>query len=154
MKYAVLIPALLTLMFVGRMHAQSESSHSAAALELLEVMKTDSNLQQAVDVALTAQLKANPALTNYEDVMRAFLSKYMSWEYLKDDLVRLYAEEFTESELRTITAFYRTDVGKKAVEEIPALMRKGGELGQAAVRAHLDELSEAIKKKSGEMNAK
>ena len=50
--------------------------------------------------------------------------------------------------------FYTTDVGKKAIEKLPILMKKGSDLGQEAVKEHMAELTDAIQKRSEELNAK
>ena len=134
--------------------AQTDSSHTEAATELLGVLDIDRALQQGIDMAMTAQIKQNPTLTSYEDVMRKFLGKYMSLQYLRNDLTRIYAEEFTEPELRALTAFYRTDVGQKSIAKLPILMKRGAELGQSAVNEHLSELTEAIQQRDKELKPK
>ncbi len=131
---------------------QAKSSHSEAAMELLSLMKIDRTLTQAIDMALTAQLQANPTMKPYEDVLRAFLAKYMNWENLKEKFAALYMSEFDEPTLRDMIAFYRTPSGQIAVSKLPILMQKGGELGQAEVQAHLPELQEAIQKRQEELH--
>ena len=49
--------------------------------------------------------------------------------------------------------FYKTPVGKKTLNELPALMQQGAEIGMARVQAHMPELQamlqEAAKKAAG-----
>ncbi len=45
--------------------------------------------------------------------MKALFAKYMNWASLKDDMVKIYMAEFTAPELKELTAFYQTPVGKK-----------------------------------------
>jgi hypothetical protein len=80
--------------------------------------------------------------------MKSFLGKYMSWPSLKDDMVKIYMTEFTEPELKELTAFYNTPLGKKTVQKMPALMAKGAEMGQKRVQEHLPELQAAIQAKA------
>ncbi len=105
---------------------------------------------QAIDMVLKAQTDANPQLKQVEDVMRTFLTKYLSWENIESQMVQMYAEAFTEPEVRELIVFYRTPLGQKTVARMPELMQKGTAMGQKAVQDHLPELQEAIAKKMQE----
>lgn len=121
-----------------------EASHRASAEALLNLMDMDKLMSQSVDQMLQIQLKQNPAIAPYEQQMRAFLNKYMSWASMKDDMLKIYTVEFTEAELKELTAFYQTPVGKKTVQKIPQLMAKGAELSQKRMQDHMPELQAAI----------
>jgi|RhiMethySRZTD1v2_1073278.scaffolds.fasta_scaffold58415_4 hypothetical protein len=123
------------------------SSHMKAATALLEAMNTEKTVDDVIDLTLKAQIEANPQIAPFEGVMRDFLGKYMSWDVLRDDYAKLYMESFTEPELKELTKFYKTPVGRKLVGALPQIMRKGAELGQNAVASHIDELREKITKK-------
>jgi len=43
----------------------------------------------------------------------------LRWESVKEDMISVYTQEFTEQELKKLTAFYQTPVGKKASEKCP-----------------------------------
>lgn len=70
----------------------------------------------------------------------------MSYESMKDDLAKIYAEEFTEQELKDITKFYLTPAGKKVNQKMAALMQKGVVLGQNRMQAHLAEFQNDLQK--------
>ena len=140
---------LCTLMIVvvfGQMQAvrADNASHRAAAEALLNLMDMDNLLNQSIDQMLEVQVKQNPAIGQFKTQMKTFLSKYMSWASMKDDMIRIYTEEFTEPELKELLAFYQTPLGKKTVQKMPKLMAKGAELGQQRVQQHLPELQQAI----------
>jgi hypothetical protein len=150
MKRLSVVLAVLVVMMVGvscLAAGQITDSHRQAAEELLVAMGMERTLEDSINSTLSMQLQQMPQLAQYEDVMRAFLYKYMSWEYLKEHIVQLYAEEFTEAELREITAFYRTETGKKLIELTPVLMNKGMAIGQQAVEEHLPELQQMVLQK-------
>ena len=75
----------------------------------------------------------------------------MSWDSLKADYARIYAEAFTEDELRQIITFYKTPAGQKAINKIPMLMGMGAALGQKRVQENRAELQEMINTKQKEM---
>jgi hypothetical protein len=144
--------AVCTIIGSSLCAAQDQTSHAAATVELLTLMNVEQTMAQTTDMALAAQLQGNEALKPYEDIMRAFIGKYLNWNNMKDKLVALYMGEFTEAEVRTMIAFYKTPAGKKAIEKLPLLMTRGGELGQAEVQAHMSELTNAIQKRKEQLD--
>ncbi|MEP6810086.1 MAG: DUF2059 domain-containing protein [Chthoniobacterales bacterium] len=143
--------ALLLLNFIPVARAADDkagSSHYKAAEETLNLMDTPNLLRQSIDQMVKLQVQQNPTIAPYESVMRDFLGKYMSWESLKPDLVKLYMDEFSEAELGDINRFYQTPAGKKMVEKLPALMSKGAQMGAQRVQEHMSELQAAIEAQS------
>ncbi|MGI9088895.1 MAG: DUF2059 domain-containing protein [Chthoniobacterales bacterium] len=139
------LPLLLALALLQPLAARAdETSHKKAAENLLALMGMDHLLSQSVDQMLQMQVQQNPQLAQFQPQMKAFLNKYMSWASLKDDMAKVYTEEFTEPELNDLTKFYQSPLGKKTVEKMPALMAKGAAMGQKRVQEHLPELQAAI----------
>jgi hypothetical protein len=124
--------------------AQAQDAHHAAAEELLRLLQLDTMTNQMIDTILKTQIQQNPDLAKFQDVMQAFLTKYISYDVLKPDLVKMYVDAFTEKELREITAFYRTRTGQKCIDVMPSLIQKGAALGGQRVSDHMDELKAAI----------
>ncbi|HWG46185.1 MAG TPA: DUF2059 domain-containing protein [Gemmataceae bacterium] len=121
-----------------------EQTHRQAAEELFKAMSIDKQMENAMDQTLTMQIKAQPALVPYKGVMRKFFAKHISYAALKEDLIKIYTEEFTEEELRQIVTFYKTPAGKKLVEKSPALLGRCMQLGTNRVAKHEDELKQMI----------
>ena len=144
---------LCTLMIVaalGQLTAAraSEQTHRQAAEQLLALMDMDKLMSESIDQMLEMQVKQNPAIGQFKEEMKKFLSKYMSWAAMKEDMVKIYTAEFTEQELKELLAFYQTPLGKKTVSKMPKLMAKGAELGQQRVQEHLPELQKAIQEQA------
>ncbi len=59
-------------------------------------------------------------------------------------MVKMYTKEFTEAELKEMTKFYKSDLGKKIVQKNPVLMQKGADLGARRVQENLEELKKMI----------
>jgi hypothetical protein len=136
-----------TLVMPTSLAAESTpETHRQAALALFEVMELRELLDQSVATALENALRINPSLRPFEGVMREFFRRYMSLEAIAEPMAELYVESFSELELRQMTWFYGTDVGRRAVAEMPGLMRRGGELGEALVAEHEAELQESIRR--------
>jgi hypothetical protein len=122
----------------------SDATHKQAAEALLGLMNMDKVMSDSLDQMLAMQVKQNPAIAPYEQQMRAFFNKYMSWASLKDDMTKIYMSEFSEQELKELLAFYQTPIGKKSIQKMPTLLAKGAELGQQRVQQHLPELQQAL----------
>jgi hypothetical protein len=121
-----------------------EDSHYQAAAELLQLAHMDQVLSETIDQMLALQIQQNPQLAPYEKVMKEFFDKYMGWDSLKEDFIRIYMDEFTEAELRDMIEFYKTPTGQKAVMKTPVLAARGAELGQQRVQDNIDELIQMI----------
>jgi hypothetical protein len=141
----LLLPILIALSLLQPSALRAdEASHKKAAESLLALMGMETLLSQSVDQMLAMQVQQNPALAPYQTQMKAFLSKYMSWASMKDDMAKIYMTEFTEAELNDLIKFYQSPLGKKTIQKMPALMAKGAEMGQKRMQEHLPELQAAI----------
>lgn len=122
----------------------SESAQHDAAEELLVTIHLDTTMDAMTDLMVKTQIEANPKLADFEDIMRAFMKKYISFEAMKEDFIRMYSEAFSEKELREMATFYRSPTGQKCIGLMPSLLQKGGELGKTRVTEHIDELRAAV----------
>lgn len=123
-----------------------------AATDLLKIMGTDERLMDSATAMIASQIRSNPALEPYRDVILKWASRYLTWDELGPHFVKIYADAFTESELRDMIAFYKTPTGKKALTVVPDLMAKGMEYGGEVARKHQAELLEMIEQRQKELN--
>jgi hypothetical protein len=136
---------LLTLQFLLFSAALGdESTHRQAAEKLLNFSGVKQALDKSVEQMLIIQIQQRPTLAPYKKIMLQFLQKYMSFESLREELVSIYVEEFTERELNEIVAFYSTPTGRKTIEKLPVLASKGAQLGVSRIRQNISELEEMI----------
>jgi uncharacterized protein len=119
-------------------------SHRKAAENLLIVMEVDKSLPKIVDQVVENQVQQNPQLAAQREVLQRFLTKYVNWESVKEDTITAYTHEFTEPELKKLTEFYKTPVGKKASEKMPQLAFLAGQLGLRQAQAHQAELRQML----------
>ena len=117
-----------------------EHSHRKAAENLLIVMEVDKTLPQIANQVVENQLQQNPQLAAQREVLQRFLTKYVNWASVKEDTITAYTQEFTEPELKKLTEFYKTPIGKKANEKMPQLAFIGGQIGLRQAQAHQTEL--------------
>lgn len=64
------------------------------------------------------------------DQMMDVISKEFTWDKLKDDYIKLYADVYTEQELKDIITFYKTPSGQALVKKQPEIMQRSMEVSQ------------------------
>jgi uncharacterized protein len=121
-----------------------QASKEAKAEEYFRLMKMDRMLEQQM-LIMTQQFKSGylqqvmglkvppeqeKEMQSMMDKMSALVTNALSWEKLKPDFVKIYAEAFTETQLEEMIAFYKSPTGQAMVEKSPELMRKGSEISQ------------------------
>ncbi len=140
-KMVGIIAAVLVL---GGMSASAQDpQRSAAAEELLKVM----NVQDAIEKSFAMVKKMIPAqmekmtqmagetnmpanVSRQTDKMLDMISVEFSWDKIKADYIALYADTFTEQEIKDMIAFYKSPVGQALVKKQPELMKRSMEISQ------------------------
>ena len=126
----------------------ASDSHRAAAGRLMDTMELDTLMAGSIESMLRLEISQNPTLQPFEQTMRAFFTKYMSGESLREGFINIYVETFTERELDEINAFYATPTGKKTLNETPVLLEKGARLGQQRIQENIPELQRMIQEEA------
>ncbi len=130
------------------------STAQKEAEKLLNTVGMDKMFNQSIQQMLNIQMKQNPQLVPYKDVMLKFFNKYMSYSSLKNDIIKIYTDTFTQNELKDINNFYSTQTGKKTIKLMPMLMMKGNQLGVQKVQSHIQELQQMIDEETKRLNSK
>ena len=141
LSYCLITVALGLAPIVALGDAQS---HRKAAENLLLVMEVDKSLPQIAAQVVENQLQQNPQLAPQRENLQRFLTKYLNWESVKEDTITAYTQEFTEPELKKLTEFYKTPLGKKANEKMPQLAFIAGQLGLKKAQANQAELRQML----------
>ena len=100
---------------------------NAHAKELLVAMGTTRTSKQVIDMMI-ASYKQNMA-----DVPSEFweeFQKEISIDELVDLLVPIYAKYYSDEELVQLTAFYRSPLGQKFTDKLPAITHESFNVGQ------------------------
>jgi hypothetical protein len=122
----------------------TDAARLAAARELVDALNVQKVLDQSLNTMMRVQMQSNPQLGQFEDVMREFFGKYFTWAALRDGYAQIYADQFTVAELRQLSDFYHSPVGRRLADATPEIMQAGSDLGREAVQAHLPELQQMI----------
>ena len=148
-----LIPAGLMFLFTTCCMPQAladSDSHREAVLKLLELTQMQQKIDASVGNVVALQLQQDPAMRAHEAELRSFLEKYIGWTGMKDELVEMYMQTFSEAEVKEMNAFYGSATGKKMIELLPQLIQERDRLAMQRLQAHLDELQQEISGDSGQ----
>jgi uncharacterized protein len=138
----------LTLILHPSVSVGDAQSHRIAAENLLIVMEVDKSLAPLAEQVVENQLQQNPQLAPQRDVLQRFLTKYLNWASVREDTITAYTQEFTEPELKKLTEFYKTPVGKKASEKMPKLVFIAGQIGLKKAQANQAELQQMMEERT------
>jgi hypothetical protein len=150
---------LVLSLAAGQLAYADDASKAAKAEQYLTLMKIDETMKRAMDLVMN-QMKSGmmqqitgQTLTEDQTKMTAELgekvfklvSDALSWEKLKPDVVKLYADAYTEQELDAIIAFYKSPVGQSVVAKQGDLQTKSSALAQQRMAAVYPELQKLLK---------
>ena len=143
MKRILFLIIVGSIMFAPVLNAQG-NTRGKLAEELLVLIKVKENIERAFDMIkqmqmgqlkqLNIQEMDSEKFASSQEKIMDVIAKEMNWENLKADYIKIYAETFTEEELKGFIAFYKTPVGKKFIEKQPELMQKSMQISQKQMR--------------------
>jgi hypothetical protein len=142
MLYAGLLTMALVVPHVRSL--ADTASHRQAAEALLITIKAEQDLQKSADRLMEHLLQQNPQLAPHHAAVKTFITEHMNWPTLREDMITLYVQAFTEDELQQLTKFYRTPTGQKAADKMPQLAHAGTQLGITRLQANKEELQRII----------
>jgi len=161
MKSKLILIITIGILFLSWTNAKAQTSsqnfkpsHLQAAENFLIAAGVDTkfpSLIESIVNAFSKQIPENNRAT-FGNIMRKFMNKYYTWDILKTSLDKIYASEFTESELKELADFYNSSIGKKYNGKSVELLQKNMQLGQQVVAGHQSELQQMIKEAIPEKN--
>jgi hypothetical protein len=115
-------------------------SHLAAAREYLELFRIVELGVAGAQMAMDQQIAANPELEPYRAAMLEWARDLFGGEEIRSAFAVIYAETFTEAEIRQLMDFARTPLGRKVAANQVSLTQRGAELGKRLAQEHQADL--------------
>ncbi len=119
----IFLVCLFTLVLSTQIQAQENSGFKKETIEFIKLTGSGAAFDNAI-----AQIGAMVSEANKEAYQK---EANATLDGLYNKLADLYMEEFTQSEIKELVAFYNTDLGKKLEEKQLSLTQKGMMLGQS-----------------------
>jgi uncharacterized protein len=154
--------ALALVLSTGSAQAQQPSAASVSMAKELIALKGattmyDPIVRGVVEHAKIILLRTNPMLSKELGEVTAKLhTEYASKVgELREIVARIYASRFTEQELKDALAFYKTPLGKKLIEQEPAIldqsMKDAQTWGDRLSQEVMNKMRAEMKKKGHEL---
>ncbi|HST57252.1 MAG TPA: DUF2059 domain-containing protein, partial [Longimicrobium sp.] len=83
-----------------------------------------------VRLMLDVQMMSNPELGRYRRVVEEWARELFESREATDAYARMYAERFTEGELRDLVAFYESPTGRRLSAEQPGMIQASEQIGR------------------------
>jgi hypothetical protein len=83
-------------------------------------------------------------LETYQAKANAVLEKAVGWNQVKPEMVKLYMANFSEAELKELITFYRSSLGKKMMEKMPALGAQSAQISQKRLETAVPEVNKLL----------
>ena len=128
-----------------------EDAKTKLAIQLMEATHFDRSMQQMADQmpammakqfeSMIGSCEASSALVQeMSGKLGKLVTSTLNSEEMKVDVASVYAEVFSEDELRETIAFYQSPLGKKLLDRMPALMQKSLQISQDRMKALTPEM--------------
>ena len=119
-------------------------SHREAVETLFKLTHMEQKINESVDNVLLIQLQQSPQLEPHRQALRRFLERHIGWNSMKDELVLMYMQAFTEQELSEMNAFYTTPTGQKVITDVPKLVQRRNRMARQRIQQNIGELQKLI----------
>lgn len=129
------------------------------AQELVD--SANSNVEASIRQGMTAAVGATELNAEQKQLLDVLPSKLVaamqpefSWQVLKPDFVRLYAETFDQAEVDGMIEFYKSPLGQSLIAKMPQVLNRSMQVTQARLAAAMPKLQAAVAAAIAEVKAK
>jgi hypothetical protein len=139
-----------SLAFADAPKTKPEDAKTKLAIELMQITHYDKTMQAMQGQVRTMMEKqfdsfakcdaALPVIRQFSGAIGEKVSVVFGSEELKVDIASVYAEVFSEDELKEIIEFYQSPLGRKLLDRMPDLMQKSMQISQDRVKSMMPEL--------------
>ena len=154
---------IIVLSFVSSIAGANEASQRATAEELLRVMKADqmtkpllvqlrSGLEQQF-AQMGAPDDMKPILKKYTDRLFAAIEETLNWQRLKENIITVYVQTFSEEELQNLVTFYKSPLGQAVIDKMPIVMQRTMEIQQKNMPQFLEKVKQISEEFQQEIRA-
>ncbi len=135
---------LFLIIFAFTTFICAQTPEEKAARELMIVSKSADMGIQMIDQLIEMQKQQHPSVG--DEVWSSIRSEFNSDELI-NILVPIYVKNFTLAEMNEIIAFYKSPIGQKVIDKMPAVMQEAMLAGQQWGVTVLNKMTERLKEK-------
>ncbi|MCG8429295.1 MAG: DUF2059 domain-containing protein [Chromatiales bacterium] len=160
MKKVASVLLLLTVPFL----AQAESSPKRETVErLLEVMDAAAVIEtmySQVDgmfIGMAEDLgireSERPKFDRFMSKVAREMKEEMTWDKLKEPLIKIYLEHYSEKEMEDLLQLYSTDTGRSIIRKTPLVTQKSRMVSQSMIKDFMPRINELTRELKTELVA-
>lgn len=157
MKRTIIL-TLITLAFARLVQANEEVSRIDLANQLVDAMEFCTMMERGFEEMKQNQIKQMQAMGNpsgstiSKDVERTFelIKEVMDCESMKAETAAIYADLFTETELKGLIDFYQSDVGKSFNKKQPEMMRRSMDVSMKRMQKVMPAIMQKVQQEKQE----
>jgi uncharacterized protein len=155
---------VIILLIAGSTGASAQTGGEARvklALQLLDLTDAKGTMDRALTATVNAQLATMSAnarrsgapesvlnkIPPLQDELRALIVAEVEWEVVARDAAAIHASVFSEKELRSIIAFYRSPAGRAMVAKTPEISARMLEITRTRLGLLEPKIQELLKKR-------
>lgn len=97
--------------------------------------------------------KQELAVVNYTQELGKIMQEELTWAKLEPEMIKIYAEEFSQEEIDGMIKFYKTPVGQSTIDKMPIVMQKSMQVGYKQMNAITPKIMQAADKLAKDMQA-
>jgi len=135
---------LAVSLFVPGLQAADDDTLRQEVETLFRLTHMEEKINESVQNVAQLQLRQDPSMVQQQDILMAFLEKYIGWNAIRDELTDMYMQTFTVEELQAMNAFYSTPTGQKVITRVPELLQQRNRMAMQSLQEHISELQAAI----------
>src|SRR5512145_71463 len=116
-------PLVMIALFLGSLAYADDSTHKQACEEYIDTLNMDkmigpmygqiNKMQEDMIAAMKIPDDIADITKDHMKKVNELMKREMSWESMKQDFIDIHVEVFSESEMREMTKFYKSPVGRK-----------------------------------------
>lgn len=162
---SVAVSALVLALALPTVARADEASQRTKAEELMMLLNTQKVTQQIADTITrqvgeaadraagtdaTAEQKAK--VEDFKKTAAQAIDAKLGWVAMKPAVTDLYMKSFTEDQLDSILAFYKTPAGAALLEKLPQINTQFGQLGNSRIGDLRAELQKSFQDLQGNLH--
>ncbi|MCU4337495.1 DUF2059 domain-containing protein [Acinetobacter dispersus] len=97
--------------------------------------------------------KQELAVVNYTQELGKIMQEELTWAKLEPEMIKIYAEEFSQEEIDGMIKFYKTPVGQSTIDKMPIVMQKSMQVGYKQMDAITPKIMQAADKLAKDMQS-
>ena len=162
-------PSLLALLLAICSSLANAAPATAESVETLLVLtkaqelidSANSNVESSIRQGMLAAVGGTDLNAEQKQLLDVLPSKLVaamqpefSWQVLKPDFVRLYAETFNQEEVDGMIQFYKSPLGQSLIAKMPQVLNRSMQVTQARLGAAMPKLQSAVAAAIAEVKGK